>query len=256
MKKTIIALLALAGVAAAYTDTTASTSLSISGTDYASDYRLIMNGNDVNDKSIEITATGATTIAAIDGNGLNNIESVTFKVDNVLTITDYVKLSTKTGNTTVLKLGNTGSIVLSKADAVFPSNATTALTLNAGLLNGDSERTLIRCDYLKISSLTLNITAPSGYADGGLVYEYNNSYYSGSDVTMTSSGYCTIADGATAIQLAEGTVYTVADIRGISGASIKGLSLLATAAAPVPEPTTATLSLLALAGLAARRRRK
>lgn len=37
---------------------------------------------------------------------------------------------------------------------------------------------------------------------------------------------------------------------------IKALTKLAATAAPLPEPTTATLSLLALAGLAARRRRK
>ena len=252
MKKTIIALLAMAGAAAAYTDTAASTSLSVSGTDYASDYRLIMNGRDANDKTIEITATGVTTIAAIDGNGLDQIDSVTFNVDNVLKITDYVKLSTKSGNTTILNLGNTGSIVLSNADAAFPSNAVTALTLNAGLLSGTTERTLITCDYLKVSSITLNITTPSDYNDGGLVYKYNGSYYS--NVTMNASGYCTIADVAKAIELEDGKVYTVADIRGTSGASIKGLSLLATA--PIPEPTTATLSLLALAGLAARRRRK
>ena len=120
------------------------------------------------------------------------------------------------------------------------------------MIAGVTERTLITSDYLKISSLTLNITAPTGYTSGGLVYEYNNSYYASNDVTMNGSGYCTIKSDASAIELADGMVYTVADIRGKSGASIKGLSLLATAA--VPEPTTATLSLLALAGLAARRR--
>ena len=254
MKKTIIALMASACVVSAYTDTAASTSFGISGTDYAADYRLIMNGNDANDKTIEITATGITTIAAIDGNGLNNIDSVTFTVDNVLTITDYAKLSGKNGNTTILNLGNNGSIILSKSDAVFSSNAVTSLTLNAGLLTGETERTLITCDYLKINSLTLNITAPAGYENGGLVYKYNNAYYASSDVTMNGSGYCSIKNGATAIELADGNVYTVADIRGNSGASIKGLSLLSTA--PIPEPTTATLSLIALAGLAARRRRK
>lgn len=245
----------LAGVASAADwthDTPASTSFTISGTDYASDYRLIMNGNDANDTTIEITSTGITTICAIDGNGLDKIDSVTFHVDNVLTITDYVKLSGKGGNTTILNLGNTGSVVLSKANAPFSSNSATALTLNAGLLSGATERTLITCDYLKVNSITLNITTPSDYNYGGLVYKYDGSYYS--NVTMNTSGYCTINDVTKAIELEDGKVYTVADIRGTSGASIKGLSLLATA--PIPEPTTATLSLLALAGLAARRRRK
>ncbi len=251
MKKTIIVLMALAGVAsAAWTnDTTASTSFAISGTDYASDYRLIMNGNDANDTTIEIKATGITTICAIDGNGLDKITSVTFDVDNVLTITDYAKLSGKAGNTTTLNLGNTGSIVVTNT---FSSNSATALTLNAGLLSGETERTLITCDYLKVNSITLNITAPTGYTNGGLVYEYNGAYYS--DVTMNASGYCTITDVTKTIELEDGKVYTVADIQGTGGASIKGLSLLATA--PIPEPTTATLSLLALCGLAARRRRK
>lgn len=255
MKKTLIALIALAGIASAdwTNDTDASTSFTISGTGYASDYRLIMNGNDTNDKTIEITSTGTTTIAAIDGNGLNNIDSVTFNIDGTLTITDYVKLSNKAGNKTILDLGNTGSIILSRAGAAFSSaDQATALTLNAGLLSGETERTLITCDYLKVKSLTLNITAPTGYTNGGLVYEYNGAYYS--DVTMNASGYCTITDVTKTIELEDGKVYTVADIRGNSKASIKGLSLLATA--PIPEPTTATLSLLALVGLAARRRRK
>ena len=121
--------------------------------------------------------------------------------------------------------------------------------MNAGLLSGETERTLITCDYLKVNSLTLNITAPTGYTNGGLVYKHDGAYYS--DVTMNASGYCTIATDAVAIELEKGKVYTVADIRGTSGASIKGLSLLA-----IPEPATATLSLLALCGLAARRRRK
>ncbi len=44
---------------------------------------------------------------------------------------------------------------------------------------------------------------------------------------------------------------------GISGGTITGEAIAANPDAPVaPEPTTATLSLLALAGLAARRRRK
>ena len=57
-----------------------------------------------------------------------------------------------------------------------------------------------------------------------------------------------IADGLTASNITLGS-----NITGISGLS------MTTTPAPsdsVPEPTTATLSLLALAGLAARRRRK
>ena len=68
------------------------------------------------------------------------------------------------------------------------------------------------------------------------------------------------------------TTYTFTDANGVAMTAVDSLEALATATAPsyfvtkdasgikvsyvIPEPTTATLSLLALAGLAARRRRK
>lgn len=54
---------------------------------------------------------------------------------------------------------------------------------------------------------------------------------------------------------ANGKIIFTVDARGSHTAVINGLGLVQTAPA-APEPTTATLSLLALAGLAARRRRK
>lgn len=107
--------------------------------------------------------------------------------------------------------------------------------------------------YVTNNHITLTMSGLSGYANGGLIFDYNGTYYAASDITF-SGDYAGIKNDATALDLADGTLYTTLKITGSSGASVKGIGYLATET--VPEPATATLSLLALAGLAARRRRK
>ena len=105
------------------------------------------------------------------------------------------------------------------------------------------------------AALKLSLTGAT-VADGGLIYSVtaNNvtTYYDIKDVTVNGNGYVTVNDGATAMELGSNTAYLVVGGTANSDASMKKISYLVT----VPEPTTATLSLLALAGLAARRRRK
>lgn len=87
-----------------------------------------------------------------------------------------------------------------------------------------------------------------------MLFDYNGDYYNASDVTFNGI-YVTVNSGAESVTLADGACYTTLMIAATSSASVKGLGFVVTAPS-VPEPTTATLGLLALAGLAARRRRK
>ncbi|MBE6420124.1 MAG: PEP-CTERM sorting domain-containing protein [Akkermansiaceae bacterium] len=83
--------------------------------------------------------------------------------------------------------------------------------------------------------------------------------FNGTFNVAVCGGVCVAEPVACALQevvqvlRAVGKVAVEGDVLRAHGASVKYLSFVATA--PIPEPTTATLSLLALAGLAARRRR-
>ena len=76
------------------------------------------------------------------------------------------------------------------------------------------------------------------------------------DSCVNASGLTSASAGAAALTFDSSVLssYYFNELKG--EADMKALAGLAAKAAPLPEPTTATLSLLALAGLAARRRRK
>ena len=76
----------------------------------------------------------------------------------------------------------------------------------------------------------------------------NNTYSVSPEITLTQGDYSSY-----------GLIISVLDRSGVgsgAGASINISNIIVTEAKQIPEPTTATLSLLALAGLAARRRRR
>ncbi|MBQ3144863.1 MAG: PEP-CTERM sorting domain-containing protein [Akkermansia sp.] len=122
-------------------------------------------------------------------------------------------------------------IGLTDNNTINGMNASGTLNLTLG--------TMYRMSFDKGTSiLYLADTTTGNYvtADWAAYTAYANmwqsSFYESNDVTVTA-----------------GKVY---DMNGITGESFKNYAT----AVSVPEPTTATLSLLALAGLAARRRRK
>ncbi len=76
-----------------------------------------------------------------------------------------------------------------------------------------------------------------------------DSYVNASGLTSSNAGVAALTFDSSVL-----SSYYFNELKG--EADMKALAGLAAKAAPLPEPTTATLSLLALAGLAARRRRK
>ncbi len=105
------------------------------------------------------------------------------------------------------------------------------------------------------NKVALTLNGISGYTDGGVILEMDGYYYSFEDASISSNGYVTLKSTASAIDFSNAkkdTLYTTFKITAAgTSASVKGIGFLI-----VPEPATATLSLLALTGLAARRRRK
>ena len=253
MKKTLIALLALAGVSAAWENSYTNTVFELDGTTTKND-RLIFDG--ANGSAITVTTTNDVVIGEINANSSGSITSVTFNLSGTFTIDGGQSLFGKGDNlSTTLNLGENGKFeVLNNS---FSTGKNTSLTLSAVLKKGETDRVLVDATsserFINAGSITLNISSADNYTNGGLVYEYEGSYFSSSDVT-NNSGRLTIADGADALTLASDTLYTVVsayDLETGGKPVFNKISLLV-----VPEPTTATLSLLALAGLAARRRRK
>ena len=268
MKKTLIALMAMAGVAMAYTDSATKADHTLSSTETYDDYRVLVAGSNKTggneDGSVSITVNGPVTISAINGSGLDKVNSVTYNIEGAFTVTTAELKPTTNGQCSqTLNLGTTGSFnSLSDKSLAFGTYKT--LTFNVGMVDAETAHVFVTTDFLNVNLLdsevvTFNVTAPAGYKDGGLVFYYANSgtYYAASDIVKDSTGnYFKLKDGATTIELYNDSVYTIASMTAYDNqiASVKSLSLAA-GTVSIPEPATATLSLLALAGLAARRRR-
>ncbi len=244
MKKTIIALLALAGVAF--------------GVEFGS--------------NVSITSAtgvaGAETVTRDTGMDFTYVaggEQIVTTLDDSITIYNMAGTPDNAANVTLTlnikgDLDVRNRVVLGKGDS-FKANIKTDITtseLTTLAEDGTVSRWVLTTDFVEnfsTSRVALTLGGLDGYADGGLVIDYNGDYYSFSDATVNGSGYVNLSSTATAIELADETVYTTIMVTATgTNASVKGVGFVATAL--IPEPTTATLSLLALAGLAARRRRK
>ena len=244
MKKTLVALVAMTGMAMATTNTKVVTSITLDGTQ-PTDTRLDMAYNETATLTVYTTAD-AVTIYGTDGYGLNTANtSLTFDVKNTLTATNNIKLA-QTGANSTLSVATT--ITDAEQAAIDTTGFASRWVVSADIFNNISS-------FVTNNHISLTLNGLTGYANGGYIYDYNGTYYAASDVTF-SGDYASVKAGAVALDLADGTIYTKLKIAATGGASVKGIGFVATAAPSVPEPTTATLSLLALAGLAARRRRK
>ena len=167
--------------------------------------------------------------------------TLTLNIKNALTVTNQLVLGTDSSFRTKI---NT-SITTDELSTLTSTGTVSRWVLSTGA-NG-------YINNFSTDKIALTLSGLDGYADGGIVFDCNGTYYAASDVTFDGN-YATVATNASALALADETLYTAYKITNTSGASIKGVGFVATA--PIPEPATATLSLLALAGLAARRRRK
>ena len=156
------------------------------------------------------------------------------------------EVTVQTGSLTV-----SGSSML-YADLELTQNGT--LTLNSSLTMGSA------LTYTMGSTLTLNsgITLSGSLLTGWTDHSQALTLFSGVD-------FLTLGSGDTAITAEVGKTYDASSVFANEGMGNYKLQMVGTDGnytvqmvknAPTPEPTTATLSLLALMGLAARRRRK
>ena len=245
MKKTLIALMALAGVASA---------IDISG-----------------DVTISNTAgEGITTVSTATG---LDIDYATYPNQIITTVGDvvniyavYFKTGTLGTENASLTLNIQGSLNVTDSfwlgsDSSFRTSITSTLSeteMQTLSSNGMVKRDLvtgvghIKNFYADKVTFTLN-GLPTSYQNGGLILERGGAYYNIEDVTFGNEGAMSIdTNTIREAELKANTYYMVVKMLDTetAGAGIKGLSLLV-----IPEPATATLSLLALAGLCARRRR-
>ena len=125
---------------------------------------------------------------------------------------------------------------------------------NLSDLNGDAEGT--GWDNIASAGLVYSFGATSGTSVAFTLIDTNGNAVIDSYVTAGGLKSSSAVAAALSFGDAVSSSYYFNEYMGGSEANMKALSNAAAVAAPIPEPATATLSLLALAGLAARRRRK
>ncbi len=236
MKKTIIALMALAGMAVAGTDTnTLTLSSKVSGTQASG----FSESFDLDAFSKVIGETAATVDALTTGgkkylDGDNN----SFEYDDTIAYTLKLENMLQSGNTT---LDVTKGLALTSIEIIGrdnggdkQANATLSLTIGTKTYTSNKPTYSTSTGYQPITFT---------FTDGPVLTSLS------SDLNITVSGF-------TSGYLGLGAFKTQSDatLTGVSGNGY--VPLVRVNLSTVPEPTTATLSLLALAGLAARRRRK
>ena len=201
------------------------------------------------DGEYSLTTTGSLTIGTLeldltaytDMTKVYNLVSTT-GADATITLTNAFT-GTVDGYTYTVNGSGTSSLTLSFEEIVAPSTSLTTTVLGASL-NGTMLTLTVDGDITDFTE-TANIT---GFADGVLA-----------DILTLTKG---LEDGMVRITLVDGDAIQDDTIVGDGYSNVgfygayygEGTSMYFVQY--IPEPATATLSLLALAGLAARRRRK
>ena len=272
MKRTLIALIALAGMAnAAWYNVKGTTGDDLFAND-GTNYTMFVGGEgETVAKSDALksafTTPGSTTHNLNFGANNGNTAASSVSISEAL----YVgQIHTTRADSVTINFNEAGSIT---ASAEFSVSSSLPVRLSASLSTSEKNtlsnggtvtRTLVTTNYIDTvpnfkDSLTLSIQA-DGLSYGGLLYSvYENgshTYYSFDDVTFNTgehaNRFATVKSTASAYELEAGKYYSVLSGTQSNDAPVKYLSFVATA----PEPATATLSILALTGLMARRRRK
>ena len=259
MKKTLIALLAMAGVASAATvaeinttDTGLITYLDFTPDAngvFASTYGEITFANDPTLKDgYGIISSGATMYTTKASGAKTNAFTFSFDVrsfgkGDLLSIAN----STNEWNKITLNSGDDGNLNL----LFRPTNATVDTTLDSGSSNDWTTITLVGTTVTKNNTTS---TVVELYVDGTYINALNMTAQGATDWCVGSvNGFQFGNDYGR-----EGNTYEIIGTAEIDNVLLYNRALTASEvkALTVPEPTTAALSLLALAGLAARRRRK
>ncbi len=243
----------------------------------------IYNIGSIDSVSGTITANGGTTTYALYGG--SKVTAWNFNGNTTLSATggktnNYAINSNNSASSLTLKSedtnGNAANATVSMTGDIYALNA--SLTMASGNYVLDGTSTTITASNLSISegaSLTLTGDTTFAISDGTLVLNVD---------TLTAAAMLVITEGANINDLANINVVlsteaangwvdgqdlaliTAADaelfdginftLTDASGTSIDTVSASTFVTSNIPEPSTATLSLLALAGLCARRRRK
>lgn len=125
---------------------------------------------------------------------------------------------------------------------------------NLSDLNGDAEGT--GWDNVAAAGLVYSFGATSGTSVAFTLIDTEGNAIVSSHVTANTLKSSSAGVAALTFDDSVVSTYYFKEYMGGNADNMKTLAQLAATADPVPEPTTATLSLLALAGLAARRRRR
>ncbi|MBQ9758356.1 MAG: PEP-CTERM sorting domain-containing protein [Opitutales bacterium] len=245
MKKyiTIAALLAAGSAFAnATTNTQVDGSITLDGRQ-PTDTRLDFNYSGYATQTLTTTAN-SVTIYGTDGYGLNTAyTSLTFNIQYELTATNNIKLVTA-GVTAEWTLNT--NLNDSELSTFNSGNLVSRWVVNADIIENIAS-------FVTNDNIDLSLGNVSGLKDGGLIFDCNSTYYAVSDITF-SGNYATVKEGAQALELESGSLYTVAKITATSGASVKGIGFVAS----IPEPSAFGMlaGLGALALVASRRRRR
>lgn len=252
MKKTLITLLALAGLAAASEPTEYPVTFADNGTTKLTTQRshLVFNGDnsELSSWMLEFSIDklgigGNTTFFATDLKGWsyekeeNGVTStVTEERAGLGLYTWYDKTGITIGLNNAHRAGS-DSVAPDKIDLNFVNGISSPITLRFAYDSVSNKAYLYRLDTGSISTMTLATDYSLKGSNQGNANDVN-----GKAMFWTDAGASNFS------------VTSVSDLSAIAGNDELVHSYITASA--VPEPTTATLSLLALAGLAARRRRK
>lgn len=264
MKKTLITLLALAGVAsAAWTADDASGWLYKSGDTWVTNSATVTQDTSSKDLTIQILNADEQTLdfSYQEGNATRACYTfaITLNLDELTSpatatsaawggskvgiglnngaVTACIGSGSASWNTTGLTLGSTGSLTL-----VVTTGTGGSMVLAYG---DDGTYTSV------VGSQTGNGKVNGTTNDGGSYYGWTGLKEKANITSFTIDGSIVDAIEKFAVWSPDATADGLTD-----AAMLTNMDTVASAMNAIPEPTTATLSLLALCGLAARRRRK
>ena len=248
MKKTIIALFALAGM------TQAATVITFGGT--SADYGFVTDafvidsnkGTDFFSFEHQLSDGNKFSLTNTDGNGSSKFWGG--KDGNIAGT--WSNAAALTEMNAAMGISYTADELSSGSGMYFtaPGNADSKSTLTFDFSQAEAGDTITMYVMATAYAGSLSTFDVTGLDDASVAYATN-----GGNGFSTTAAYSQGGGNITIFKVT-GTL-TEANVALTPGAGVKsGFQSVAYAITSVPEPTTATLSLLALAGLAARRRRK